>query len=387
VTAGGAPVTSGTVQFADDGTNLGSPVSVDASGVATFTTSALTAGTHPITATYGGTPALTTSTDNLDQVVQPLPVADAGGPYTVAEGGSLTLDGSGSTDATDYAWDLNGDGDFADATGASPTLTWAQLEALGINDGPASFTVTLRVTSGTKTDEDTADLTVTNTAPTVVLTGSTTATAGVPFTIKVGADDPSSADMAATFTYTIDWGDGSAVETVTGPADPPVTHTYTAVGGFSATFAATDKDGGSSGPGGPGSVTIVVAAAPTTPTTSEPTTTESSTSSATSGTATSGATTSGSTTSSGPTGSSSSNGTSAATTSFTASATSDSAASTGSTATSTSANLPTSTSSTGGLASTGAAVGAGTIGLGALLVGAGAVLLLAGRRRATGQHR
>jgi hypothetical protein len=32
-------------------------------------------------------------------------------------------------------------------------------------------------------------------------------------------------------------------------------------------------------------------------------------------------------------------------------------------------------------------VGAGTIGLGALLVGAGAVLLLAGRRRATGQHR
>ena len=42
------------------------------------------------------------------------PVADAGGPYTIAEGDSLALDGSGSfdpdTDPLTYDWDLDNDG-------------------------------------------------------------------------------------------------------------------------------------------------------------------------------------------------------------------------------------------------------------------------------------
>jgi uncharacterized protein YjdB len=44
---------TGTVQFADNGSPLGSPVSVSG-GVATFSTAALTAGAHSITASYGG---------------------------------------------------------------------------------------------------------------------------------------------------------------------------------------------------------------------------------------------------------------------------------------------------------------------------------------------
>lgn len=50
--------------------------------------------------------------------------------------------------------------------------------------------------------------------------------------------------MAARFTYTVDWGDGSAVERTVGPADPTVTHTYATAGVFAVTFTATDKDGG-----------------------------------------------------------------------------------------------------------------------------------------------
>ena len=75
-----------------------------------------------------------------------------GGPYTVTEGGNLMLNGLGSIDpdgdALSYTWDVNGDGVFGDATGGNPTLTWTQLQGLGINDGPSSFNVTLQVDDG-----------------------------------------------------------------------------------------------------------------------------------------------------------------------------------------------------------------------------------------------
>jgi hypothetical protein len=117
---------------------------------------------------------------------------------------------------------------------------------------------------------------VANTAPTVVLSEERTPTIGVPFTIKVGADDPSSADMASTFHYTVDWGDGSPVESADGPSDPPFTHTYTQLGSFAPTFTVTDEDGGG---GTQSDVPLQVVPAPTTttttttPTTTSPTTT------------------------------------------------------------------------------------------------------------------
>jgi hypothetical protein len=80
-----------------------------------------------------------------------LPVANAGGPYSVCLGGSAALDGSGSSDpdttcgdsVAAYSWDLNGDA-VIDATVAAPTFTAAQLAALGLGVGP--HTITLMVT-------------------------------------------------------------------------------------------------------------------------------------------------------------------------------------------------------------------------------------------------
>lgn len=255
VQGNGAPLTAGTVSFLVDATEVGVD-EVDSSGEATFTTSALPAGSHQVVAHYEGSSNYAAAgSAPLTQVVRL--VAEAGGPYTVAEGDPLALDGRDSSPGVDYAWDVNDDGTF-DADGARPSLTWAQLEALGIDDGPGVHTVRLRVTADGVSLDGTATLTVVNSGPATVLTGDLTATAGVPFTIKVGADDPSSADMAAMFTYTVDWGDGSPVETVVGPADPPVTHTYATPGSYDASFTATDKDGGT---GAPNSV-VVLAGAP-----------------------------------------------------------------------------------------------------------------------------
>jgi len=75
------------------------------------------------------------------------PTANADGPYSVLEGGSVVLNGAASSDPDQgdsivlFEWDFNYDGSFnVDATGVSPTFS-----AAGI-DGPSSRTVALRVT-------------------------------------------------------------------------------------------------------------------------------------------------------------------------------------------------------------------------------------------------
>lgn len=57
--AAGTP--SGTVQFSADGSALGAPVALDASGQASLVTTALGIGSHQITATYSGSGSFTTS--------------------------------------------------------------------------------------------------------------------------------------------------------------------------------------------------------------------------------------------------------------------------------------------------------------------------------------
>jgi hypothetical protein len=73
-----------------------------------------------------------------------VPTASAGGPYTMTYGGSLSLSASGSDpdgDTLTYSWTINGHAGAA--TGASPTLTWAQLQAVGVTSAqPFSVSVT-----------------------------------------------------------------------------------------------------------------------------------------------------------------------------------------------------------------------------------------------------
>lgn len=74
------------------------------------------------------------------------PTADAGGPYIVTEGGSIALDGSGSSDSNQdattlsYDWDFDGDNQFDDGIGINPTFTTTLPAAANM------VTVTLQVT-------------------------------------------------------------------------------------------------------------------------------------------------------------------------------------------------------------------------------------------------
>lgn len=177
------------------------------------------------------------------------PTADAGGPYDITEGAALTLDAAHSSDADGdpltYSWDVNGDGVYGDASGVNPTLTWAQLQALGINDGPNTFAIRVQVDDGHGhvVTSPAATMTVGNTPPVLTLSGDTVAYEGWPgyqtYTLRLSATDPGNDTISQ---WTIHWGDGS-VQTVAGhPAS--VTHTWAdGPNDYTISATATDEDG------------------------------------------------------------------------------------------------------------------------------------------------
>src|SRR5262249_26535250 len=157
--------------------------------------------------------------------------------YSLPEGGSLTLDAGASSDPDGdpltYSWDVNGDGVNGDAVGVNPTLTWAQLVALGIDDGPAAFAVGVRVddSHGHIVTSAPTTLTVTNTPPAAGVTGPADGVRGQPRIFTLTAADPSPVDQTEGFTFGIDWGDGTT-QTVAGASGVSVNHVYTSSGDY-----------------------------------------------------------------------------------------------------------------------------------------------------------
>ncbi|MBN2561006.1 MAG: DNRLRE domain-containing protein [Phycisphaerae bacterium] len=92
-----------------------------------------------------------------------LPVADADGPYSVGPGESIIFDGSGSYDPdggniVSWAWDLDNDGQYDDASGEYAEVTYDYLvNTLGLE--PGMHVIGLRVVDDEdESDTDTANL-------------------------------------------------------------------------------------------------------------------------------------------------------------------------------------------------------------------------------------
>ncbi len=135
--------------------------------------------------------------------------ADAGGPYSVDEGGSLQLSGSGTGSGLTFSWDLDGDDVFGetggdatngDEVGQNPTFSAANL------DGPSVHPITLRVTNdGNQSVESDGSVSIKNVAPTARLSNNGPVNEGVPAVVRFGDQvDPSDADKAAGFHYAFD---------------------------------------------------------------------------------------------------------------------------------------------------------------------------------------
>ena len=125
--------------------------------------------------------------------------ADAGGPYTIGEGASLALDGSGSVDAVTYAWDLDNDGAYDDASGVSPTVPWATLQGLGLNDD-GNYTISLLATDlAASEDTSSSIVTITNVAPSIASAPPVTIDEGNSAAFSATGTDPSPVDALSYF--------------------------------------------------------------------------------------------------------------------------------------------------------------------------------------------
>jgi len=170
------------------------------------------------------------------------PTVNAGGPYAVNEGSSITLTANGSDpngDALTYAWDLDNDGTF-ETSGQSVTFSAASL------DGPGTQTVKVRVSDpGGLSAVASTTVTVNNVNPTVASPVVT------PEPSLLGASVTASATFSdphddAPYMCTVNYGDGSAAlqGTVSGNSCSGPSHVYSAVGAYTVTVTVTDKDGG-----------------------------------------------------------------------------------------------------------------------------------------------
>jgi hypothetical protein len=89
---------------------------------------------------------------------------------------------------------------------------------------------------------------VANVPPTPTLSGFGTALATQVLTFTAAANDPSPVDQAAGFAYSINWGDGSPVQTIARTAGNgsgvSASHVWSTPGTYTVTLGATDKDNG-----------------------------------------------------------------------------------------------------------------------------------------------
>lgn len=169
----------------------------------------------------------------------PLLVTPDSDSVTVDEGSTATMAGTYQSAAALVAFNASA-GTAAPAT--DPSWDWS----LRPDDGPVTQQVLVTATADDKQATAVFDLHVTNVAPTAKSLSPSTATAlvGQPVTFTGTASDPSSADTAAGFTWSIDGG---------------ATQSFDACGTHTVTGSATDKDGGTSEPITSGPVQVLEA--------------------------------------------------------------------------------------------------------------------------------
>ena len=213
----------------------------------TITTNAHGIASLCYTGTASGEDAITATTDELSDDVAQLwfsnraPVAHAGGPYEVDEGGTVLLDGTASTDADadelSFEWNLNADA-AVESTASKPIFDASAL------DGPSTHTASVEVCDPSgKCDSSSAEIRVKNVAPSVDAGRDQTVFRNEVVTLDGSWSDPAKAKDAP---YAWKWA-AQSNDNTTGNATEmraSTTRTFGAAGSYDASLDVADNDGG-----------------------------------------------------------------------------------------------------------------------------------------------
>jgi Ca2+-binding RTX toxin-like protein len=172
------------------------------------------------------------------------------GPYTILEGQGLQLHAT-AAGTPELAWDLDGDGEFDDAFGKDPVISWSQLQSLDIPIADSgTYGVKARATymdygSGvTQSSVGSGRLTVLNAPPSAAFGNSGPVNEGDAVTVSFAdATDPSSADQAWGFKYSFDT-DNDGVFDILESASRSAGLKAVDAGSWIVRGRITDKDGG-----------------------------------------------------------------------------------------------------------------------------------------------
>ena len=213
---------------------------------ATFNHTYLTAGDYTATLQVvdsGGQTKTITTTVTVQAADNVAPSAGHGGPYVIEVGQNVQLNGNASDqnagcgDNLTVGWDLDNDGAYDDADGASPNVTWAAIQ--GLPQGQAN-TIRISVTdsAGLQSTVSTT-LTIYPTDPIAGAQANPNPSAcnqQVTFDGS-GSSHPNPNRTIAQYSWDVD-GDGAA-----DGAGAIFQHTYTQFGTYNATLTVTDDLG------------------------------------------------------------------------------------------------------------------------------------------------
>jgi PKD repeat protein len=212
-------------------------------------------GSHTVTVTVHHDTAPDAVTTSTAGVSDPAVAASGGFTVTAVEGtdpgGQVVAtftDPGGAEAVGTYGATV----DWGDGFASAGTVTFASgvFTVTGDHTYADSGSFTVHVTiqdEGGSSVVVTSTATVSDVGPTAGLSGPTNGVPGQPRTYTLSATDPSPADQAAGFTYTIQWGDGSPVQTITASAGNgsglALDHVFTAPGSYTVQLTATNNDG------------------------------------------------------------------------------------------------------------------------------------------------
>ena len=163
------------------------------------------------------------------------PVAKWAGETAGNEGSALSFNASGSTDpdvndVLTYAWDF---GDGTTGSGVAPIHVFA-------DNGVYNVLLTVKDKAGAE-DSQSSFVTISNVAPTVVISAAPVIYSGGTYNLSGGFADLGQAD--GPWSYVINWGDGTTPGSSAMQGAVTGAHTYQAAGLYTITLTVTDKDG------------------------------------------------------------------------------------------------------------------------------------------------